>query len=62
MKTLPLTERQIQMLALSITGKSNKEIAAELNVTTSTVWNTLNSAKRRLALRAKETMSGKFEG
>lgn len=48
---LPLTERQLQVLELAVTGKSNKEIARDLDIAESTVKVHISAALRMLGVK-----------
>lgn len=48
---LPLTERQLQVLELAVTGKSNKEIARQLDIAESTVKVHISAALRMLGVK-----------
>jgi len=49
----PLSERELEVLALIAAGKSNQEIAAKLFVSTSTVKTHINRLYRKLAARSR---------
>ena len=62
--TDPLTERELQVLKLVAQGKSNKEIAAELNISLHTVRTHVNHIlhKLHLANRVQATLYALREG
>ncbi len=45
---LPLTDRQLQMLALAAAGMTNAQIGARLHLSVSTVGNTLRTVYEKL--------------
>jgi ATP/maltotriose-dependent transcriptional regulator MalT len=49
----PLSERELEVLQLLATGRSNREIAAELYVATGTVKAHLNHIFRKLQARSR---------
>lgn len=49
----PLSERELEVLALIAAGKSNKEIARSLYVSTSTVKTHINNFYRKLSVRSR---------
>jgi DNA-binding NarL/FixJ family response regulator len=49
----PLSERELEVLQLLATGRSNREIAAELYVATGTVKAHLNNIFRKLEARSR---------
>jgi LuxR family maltose regulon positive regulatory protein len=55
----PLSERELEVLALIAAGKSNKEIAARLFVSTSTVKTHINNLYRKLGARSRTQAIGR---
>lgn len=49
-RSLPLSEREIEVLERIAAGHSNKEIADELGISTQTVKNHISSILRKLSL------------
>jgi LuxR family maltose regulon positive regulatory protein len=49
----PLSERELEVLALIAAGKANQEIAAKLYVSTSTVKTHINRLYRKLGARSR---------
>jgi len=57
---LRLTRRQIRVLELIETGKSNKEIARSLNIETNTVKNHVHEILRRMSVHTRCEAAAKF--